>query len=194
MPGEESRQAVRFLTALLVTQPAVGAAQLIQADPHEGPLLSLEFFLHRRLGTARFREFSREVREAHKVFSMLKGLDAPVLKVLRAGSPRRSASSESFESSEDLQERVYSVLVQRDLRTLVVEDFSLLVDVVEDELERDLVMGEDYEEDDDGYQEEVLATSLERIRFLPHTMDLVGYRDGLRVLVYSLRQDGPETP
>jgi len=124
----------------------------------------------------------------------LKGLDAAVLKVLRAGTPRPSASSESFESSEGVQDRVHSVLVQRDLRTLAVEDLSLLVEVVEDELERDLVMGEDYEEDDDGYQEELLATSLERIRFLPHTMDLVGYRDGLRVLVYALRQDGTEAP
>jgi hypothetical protein len=194
MPGEESRQAVRFLTALLVTQPGVGAAQLIQVDPQEGPLLSLEFFLHRRLGTARFREFSREVREAHQVFSMLKGLDGPVLKVLRAGSPRPSASSESFESSEEVQERGHSVLVQRDLRTLAVEDLSLLVEVVEEELERDLVRGEDEEEDDDGYHEEVLATSLERIRFLPHVTDLVGYRDGLRVLVYDLRQDGSDGP
>ncbi|MGI5843799.1 MAG: hypothetical protein ACOX9B_06460 [Candidatus Xenobium sp.] len=187
MPAEDSRQAVRFLTALLVTQPGVGAAQLIQGDQQEGPLLSLEFFLHNRLGTARFREFSREVREAHQVFAMLKGLDGPVLKVLRAGTPRPSAS---FESSEEVPDRVHSVLVQRDLRTMAVEDLSLLVEVVEEELERDLVRGEDYEEDDDGYHEEVLATSLERIRFLPHKTDLVGYRDGLRVLVYDLRQDG----
>ena len=149
MPAEDSRQAVRFLTALLVTQPGVGAAQLIQGDQQEGPLLSLEFFLHNRLGTARFREFSREVREAHQVFAMLKGLDGPVLKVpepvLRALRP-----------PSNLPRRVPTGSIrcwQRDLRTMAVEDLSLLVEVVEEELERDLVRGEDYEEDDDGYHE-----------------------------------------
>jgi len=194
MPGEEARQAVRFLTALLVTRPGVGAVQLVQSDEQAGPLLSLEFFLHRRLGMARLREFSRELREAHEVFSALKGLRSPVLKILRGRTSRAASSSESFECSEDLHDRVHSVLVQRDLRTLVVEDLSLLVQLVEEELERDLVLSEDYEEDDDGYQEEVLATSLERIRFLPHMTDLVGYRDGLRVLVYALQQDGTEGP
>ncbi len=192
MPVENARQAVRFLTALLVIWPQVGAVQLTWPEDQEGPLLSLEFFLHRRLSTARFREFSRELREAHEAFSIFKGLHLPVLKVLRGGTPGPASSSESFESSEELHDRVHSVLVQRDLRSLVVEELTLLLRVLEEELAQDLLLPEEYEQDDDGYQEEVLATSLERIRFLPHGTDLVGYRDDLRVLVYALHPEGPE--
>lgn len=180
-----SGESVRFLTALLVGWPQVGAVKLTnEADEGPGRILSLEFFLARRLETARLREFARDVREAHEAFSGLKNIRPSALKILRGGSPRTSASSESFESVEDLHERVDSLVLQRDLHTFSLEDLSLLVALVEEEFERDLVVGEDFEQEDDGYQEEVLLGSLDRLRHLTGEPNLIGFRDDLRVLVY----------
>lgn len=182
-------ESVRFLTALLVRHPQVGAVRLSgSADEPPGRVVSLEFFLARRLGTARLKEFARDIREAHEVLAGLKSFRPSWLKILRGGTARASASSESFESSEDLQDRVDSVILQRDLRTFSLEDLSLLVALVEQEFERDLVVGEDFQEEDDGYQEEVLVASLDRIRYQTAEADLVGFRDDMRVLVYPCSQ------
>ena len=163
----------------------MGAVKLTnEPDNGGGRTLSLEFFLARRLETARLREFAKDVREAHEAFSGLKSIRPSVLKILRGRSPRTSASSESFESVEDLHERVDSLVLQRDLPTFSLEDLSLLVALVEQEFERDLVVGEDFQEEDDGYQEEVLVASLDRIRYQTAEADLVGFRDDMRVLVY----------
>ncbi len=181
----DSGESVRFLTALLVRYPQVGTVKLTDSgDDAAGRVLSLEFFLARRLETARLREFARDVREAHEAFAGLRSFRPGLLKILRGGGSRASASSESFESSEDLQERVDSLVLQRDLRTFSLEDLSLLIALVEEEFERDLVVGEDLQQEDDGYHEEVLVAALDRIRYPTGESDLVGFRDDLRVLVY----------
>lgn len=185
-PRADSPEAVRFLTALLVAWPQVGSVQLTDG----GSTLIMEFFLNRRLATARLREFSRELREAHEVLAYLKGVETELLKVQRGGSPRTSSSSESFESSEDLHDRADSLLVLRDLRSVMLEDLSLIIAMVEEEFKPDLVVGEDFEEEEKSYQEELMEASLERIRHASQEVDLVGFRDDLRVLVYASEEEG----
>lgn len=182
----DSPDAVNFLTALLVSYPEIGSARL--AD--NGSTLILEFFLGQRLETARLREFAKELREALDVFADLKRVKPRMLKVQRGGVPRNSSSSDNFASAESFEaseeyERADSLQILRDLSTVTLEEFSLVVDIVAEEFERDLVMGEEFDDDDDGYQEEVLEHSLERIRFQRQETDLIGFRDDLRVLVYA---------
>lgn len=188
----DSPDAVSFLTALLVSYPEIGSARLTDG----GSTLVLEFFLAERLETARLREFAKELREAIDVFAELKRVKPKMLKSQRGGVPRNSSSAdnfasvESFEASEEY-ERADSLQILRDLATVTLEEFSLVVELVAEEFERDLVMGEEFEDDDDGYHTEVLESSLERIRFQKQETDLIGFRDDLRVLVYASDEDGP---
>lgn len=188
----DSPDAVSFLTALLVSFPEIGSARLTDG----GSTLVLEFFLGQRLETARLREFAKELREAVDVFAELKRVKPRMLKSQRGGVPRNSssadnfASAESFEASEEY-ERADSLQILRDLATVTLEEFSLVVELVAEEFERDLVMGEEFEDDDDDYHNEVLESSLERIRFQRQETDLIGFRDDLRVLVYASDEDGP---
>lgn len=188
----DSPDAVSFLTALLVSYPEIGSARLTDG----GSTLVMEFFLAERLATARLREFAKELREAVDVFAELKRVKPKMLKSQRGGVPRNSSSAdnfasvESFEASEEY-ERADSLQILRDLATVTLEEFSLVVELVAEEFERDLVMGEEFEDDDDGYHAEVLESSLERIRFQKQETDLIGFRDDLRVLVYASDEDGP---
>lgn len=180
---QDSPDGVSFLTSVLVSFPQIGSAQLLDG----GRTLSLEFFLNRPLRTAQLREFSREVKEAHDVFGSLKGLRTQLFKIQRNPLPRASGEG-SFESmEEDPSDRMDSVEVLRDLASFTVEELSLLVALVEEEFGEDLLVGEDFDDqdEDDGYQEEVMHHSLERIRHASQESDLIGFRDDMRVLVYA---------
>lgn len=182
--GSDLPDEVRFLTSLLSCHPQVGSASLTEG----GRVLVLEFFLDSPLRSSRLREFSREFKEALEVFCMLKGLHPGKVRVQRAGSPRSASQEGSAEGLEEpWPDRTDSFQLSRDLDTVTVEELSMLVALVEEEFPRDLLIGDELEEPDEETredQETQLFHSLERLRHASRRMDLVGFRDDLRVLVY----------
>lgn len=188
----DSPDAVDFLTALLMSYPEVGSARLCD----NGTTLILEFFLAQRLETARLREFAKDFREALSALAWLKRLEHRLVKLQRGGAPPHSGSSdnyasvESFEATSEEYERADSLQILRDTGSVTMEELALTVELVVEEFERDLVIGDEFEEDDEGYQD-MLEHSLDRVRYLNLDNDLVGFRDDLRVLVYATDDDAP---
>jgi hypothetical protein len=171
--GGESPEHISFLSSLLVRFPEIGSAQLLDG----GRTLSLEFYLNRRLGSAEFRRFADEVRTSQEVFLSLVRLKPADFRLERQ-RPARARRGERLEGLDSFQ-------AVRDLGTLTVEEISLLVALVREHFGEDLVRGEELFEEDEDLQEEMIHESLEKIRNFSQEVNLIGFRDDMRVLIYS---------
>ncbi|MEW6278240.1 MAG: hypothetical protein AB1758_06440 [Candidatus Eremiobacterota bacterium] len=172
----DSPEGVSFLTALLVRFPQIGSATLTQS----GRLLALDFYLTRRLRKTELKEFQEVLRDSWEVFFSLQRLH-PEEALVRRNEGRRG----TFEQGEEGSQEVDSVQVVRDVATLTVEELSLVAALVADRFGRDLAINEDLHEEDDEFQEELIHRSLEQVRSLPQEVDLTGFRDDMRVLIYA---------
>jgi hypothetical protein len=171
---------VAFLTSLLVRFPELGSASL---GPNRGEI-RLEFYLDSEVDTMRFEEFIAKFKMSWDLFFEL-------LRV--TPNDRRITRVVEYPSEDSEQEAdVEIVRVTRDLETLTLEELSLMVGLIKDRFIATLIEGEAIAPAEARYQEQVLLRSLDRVRSDPYAFgSLTGFRDEMRVLVYSSDENAP---
>ncbi|MGE0489648.1 MAG: hypothetical protein AB7S38_10590 [Vulcanimicrobiota bacterium] len=177
-PGSESPEGVTFLTSLLVRFPELGSACLAEG----GAVLLLDFYLQEQLLEHQFEVFREQLILSWEVFFDLQRMDARHYSVSR--SEARRGEFVSGDPEDDVE--VDSIQIQRDIETLSLEELTMVVTLVREAFERALALNEEMPDDEAGFQEEVLHRSLERLRaHPPGESSLTGFRDDMRVLIYS---------
>lgn len=176
----DASEGVSFLTALLVRFPEVGSASL---GPR-GREVRLEFYLDSEVDPRRFEEFLA-------TFGMSWDLFFDLLRV--TPQQRRIARVIDYPSEETGSEaNVEIVRITRDLETLTLEELSLVVNLIKDRFLATLIEAEPIAPAEARYQEQVLLRSLDRLRSSPEVLGpLTGFRDDMRVLVYSSEDRRP---
>ncbi len=175
--SNDSSEGVNFLTALLVRFPEVGSATLT----NNGQLLALDFYLTRRLKKAELSEFEENLRLSWEVFFSLQRVRARETQVRRTDTRRGSFEHSGEEGSQEVD----SLQIILDVESMTVEELSLVVSLVSDRFGRDLAINEEMQEDDEEYQDDLVHRSLELVRSQSQEVDLTGFRDDMRVLIYA---------
>lgn len=175
----DASEGVSFLTSLLVRFPELGSASL---GPRSGEL-RLEFYLDSEIDGMRFEEFIGKFKMSWDLFFEL-------LRV--TPGERRIARVVDYPGEDsDGDAEVEIIRITRDLETLTLEELSLIVSLIKDRFIATLIEGEAIAPAEARYQEQVLLKSLDRVRSAPYAFgSLTGFRDEMRVLVYSSNEGG----
>lgn len=175
----DASEGVAFLTSLLVRFPELGSASL---GPRKGEI-RLEFYLDSEVDTMRFEEFI-------KTFKMSWDLFFELLRV--SPNDRRVTRVVEYPTEDSDQDADVEIIrVTRDLETLTLEELSLMVNLIKDRFIATIIEGEPIAPAEARYQEQVLLKSLDRVRSDPYAFgSLTGFRDEMRVLVYSSDENG----
>lgn len=175
----DASEGVSFLTSLLVRFPELGSASL---GPRRGEI-RLEFYLDSEVDTMRFEEFIAKFKMSWDLFFEL-------LRVVP--NDRRITRVVDYPSEEaEGDAEVEIIRITRDLETLTLEELSLMVSLIKDRFIATLIEGEAIAPAEARYQEQVLLKSLDRVRSDPYAFgSLTGFRDEMRVLVYSSEDGG----
>jgi hypothetical protein len=179
----DASEGVAFLTSLLVRFPELGSASL---GPNKGEI-RLEFYLDSEVDTMRFEEFIAKFRMSWDLFFEL-------LRV--TPNQRRISRVVEYPTEESEQDADVEIIrVTRDLETLTLEELSLMVGLIKDRFIATMIEGEAIAPAEARYQEQVLLKSLDRVRSDPHAFgSLTGFRDEMRVLVYSSDDNPSKRP
>lgn len=181
-PTSDSPEGVTFLTSLLVRYPEVGSARLCQG----GRTLQLYFYLQQQLEEGEFKLFKDHLELSWEVFFQLQKIAPQACRVSRNEARR----GEFVSSDPDGEAEVDSLQIERDLDSLCTEELSLMVTLVREAFSGELACDEDPPEEEASFQEEMLHRSLQRVRAQPNgNMNLTGFRDEMRVLIYSNDDD-----
>jgi hypothetical protein len=188
----ESPEGVTFLTALLIRFKEIGSARLSRTER----LLAMDFYVLRDLPHSEFEELEERLRLHLDALSWLQRAH-PRLTRLKHGHGR--LKTRGFPDLRDLlvhpededSLEVQSVTLERDLESLSTEEISLVVSVVSEHFVRDLATNEDVPSDESGQAGENFYRSLERVRNAHYETDLTGFRDDMRVLIYSSAEVPP---
>ncbi len=165
---------VAFLTSLLLRFPAIGSASL---GPKPGEV-RLEFYLEQEIDPQRFQQFVEKFRLSWDLFFEL-------LRI-QPGERRFSRVVDYPGELPEQEADVEIVRVVRDLETFTFEELSMVVGLIKERFVGVLIEADAIESPELGYQERVLRQSLDKIRNSPGSQGaLTGFRDDLRVLVYS---------
>ena len=169
----EASDGVAFLTALLIRFPELGSATL---GPRLGDI-RLEFYLDREVDSQRFAEFVDKFRMSWDLFFDLTRTVTSERKIVRVVD---------YPSEEHTDTDVEIVRITRDLETMTLEELSLIVNLIRERFLPTLIAGEEVPVVEAKYQEQVLLRSLDKVRTDPFSCgSLTGFRDEMRVLVYS---------
>lgn len=178
----DSPEGVAFLTALLVRYREIGSARLYQA----GRRLRLDFYLHRQLSDEEWLEFHDRLKLSWRVFFQLQRLHPDVYEVHRGQAPYHEMP---FLADEDGWVEVGTLNVVRDLATVTLEELALIVSLVNEYFVDALALNEEAPNEDAEQQDEVIHRCLERVRATPGEATLTGFRDDMRVLIYSSQEE-----
>lgn len=176
----EASDGVALLTALLIRFPELGSATL-------GPKLGeirLEFYLDQEIDTVRFGEFVKTFRLSWDLFFDL----------VRAKTyERRITRVVDYPTEENEHDSEVEIIrVTRDLETLTLEEISMMVSLIRERFVATIIEGEPVPISEAKYQEQVLRSSLDKVRSDPYSCGLLtGFRDEMRVLVYA--NDNPQS-
>lgn len=182
LPRAESPEGVNFLTALLIRFPELGSACLGQGSSH----LQLDFYMQEQILEGEFESFRERLELSWEVFFDLQRVEATTTGISR--SEARRGEYVGCDADEDAE--VDSIQIVRDLDSVTLEELSLIVELVRDAFEDKLATNEEMPDDEAGFQEEMLHRSLERLRNNHGpTADLTGFRDDMRVLIYSSQEE-----
>ncbi len=169
-----------FLTSLLVRFPELGSATL---GPRRGEI-RLEFYLDSEIETTRFEGFISKFKMSWDLFFELLRVTPEERRIARV------VDYPSEESTEDAEVEI--IRVTRDLETLTLEELSMMVGLIKERFIATLIEGEPIAPAEARYQEQVLLKSLDRVRQDPYAVGgLTGFRDEMRVLVYSSDERTP---
>jgi hypothetical protein len=178
----DSPEGVAFLTALLVRYREIGSARLYQA----GHLLRLDFYLHRQVQDNEWAAFQERLRLSWRVFFQLQRLHPQLYEVQRGQAPYQEMP---FLADEDGWVEVGTLTVVRDLASVTLEEFALIVSLINDFFDDALALNDEAPHEDPEQQDEVIHRCLERVRNTPGEAILTGFRDDMRVLIYSSHED-----
>lgn len=178
----DSPEGVAFLTALLVRYREIGAARLYQAGHH----LRLDFYLHRQLEDEEWAAFLERLMLSWRVYFTLQRLHPETYEAHRGKAPYQDMP---FLADEDGWVEVGTITVVRDLPSVTLEEFSLLVALINEFFDDALALNEEAPHEDHDQQDEVIHRCLERVRAIPGEAILTGFRDDMRVLIYSSQED-----
>ncbi len=176
----DASDGVAFLTSLLVRFPELGSASL---GPRKGEI-RLEFYLDSEVDASRFDEFIGKFKMSWDLFFEL-------LRVTPLD--RRVTRLVDYPTEENDQDAEVEIIrITRDLETLTLEELSMMVSLIKERFIATIIEGEPIAGPEARYQEQVLLRSLDRVRSDPHAFgSLTGFRDEMRVLVYSSDEKGP---
>ncbi len=178
----DSPEGVAFLTALLVRYREIGSARLYQA----GHRLRLDFYMHRQLQDDEWEDFYARLMLSWRVYFKLQRLYPEVHEILRGQTPYQDLP---FLLDEDGWVEVGTLSIVRDLNSITLEEFRLIVALINEFFEDTLALNEEAPQDEPEQQDEVIHRCLERVRALPGEAILTGFRDDMRVLIYSSQED-----
>jgi hypothetical protein len=178
----DSPEGVAFLTALLVRYREIGSARLY----HAGNRLRLDFYLHRQVSDEEWKSFHDRVQLSWRVFFQLQRLHPEVFELQRGPAPYQDLP---FLVDEDGWVEVSTLNVIRDLPSVTLEELALLVSLVNEFFEDALALNEEAPQEDAEQQDEVIHRCLERVRAAPGEATLTGFRDDMRVLIYSSQEE-----
>jgi hypothetical protein len=180
----DASDGVAFLTSLLVRFPELGSASL---GPHKGEI-RLEFYLDSEVDGMRFEEFIQKFKMSWDLFFELLRVTPNDRRITRV------VDYPTEESQGDAEVEI--IRVTRDLETLSLEELSLMVNLIKERFIATIIEGEPIATTEARYQEQVLLKSLDRVRSDPFAVGaLTGFRDEMRVLVYSSDEAGaPRSP
>ena len=178
----DSPEGVAFLTALLVRYREIGSARLYQT----GHLLRIDFYLHRQLQPEEWSDFRERLLLSWKVFFQLQRLAPKVYDVASGSAPYHEMP---FLVDEDELVEVGSVTVIRDLASVSLEELALVISLINLFFEDSLALNEEAPHEDAEHQDEVIYRCLERVRAVPGDAILTGFRDDMRVLIYSSQEE-----
>lgn len=176
----DASDGVAFLTSLLVRFPELGSASL---GPNKGEI-RLEFYLDSEVDAARFEEFIVKFKMSWDLFFELLRVTPKDRRITRV------VDYPTEESEQDAEVEI--IRVTRDLETLTMEELSMIISLVRERFIATIIEGEAIAPAEARYQEQVMLKSLDRVRSDPYGFgNLTGFRDDMRVLVYS-SEDAPE--
>ncbi|MBT9582734.1 hypothetical protein IV102_05255 [bacterium] len=178
----DSPEGVAFLTALLVRYREIGSARLYQAGHH----LRLDFYLYRQLQDDEWTRFLDRLTLSWKVYFGLQRLKPETHEAFRGQAPYKDMP---FLADEDGWVEVSTLTVVRDLPSVTLEEFSLVVALINEFFDDALALNEEAPHEDPDQQDEVIHRCLERVRAIPGEAILTGFRDDMRVLIYSSQED-----
>ena len=174
---QDCPEGVSFLTSLLVRHREIGSASLSA----ERGQLRVSFYLRRLLEEREWLAIVEVVQLSWRAFFRLQRVRPHQTEIVR-GEPPRDLPIHG-ESQEDLE--MESVSILRDLSTLSGEEVSMLVALIKEHFRSDLACNEESVQDDEEQQDELIYRSLERLRGVHFSGSLTGFRDDMRVLIYS---------
>lgn len=181
MNSSDSTPGVDFLTSVLVRFPELGSASL---GPSRGEI-RLEFYLQQELDGEKFQEFVEKFKMSWELFFELLKVETLTRRISRV----IDYPSEVHDDDADVE----ILRVTRDLETLTLEELSMMVNLVRERFIATLIEGEAVEATEARYQEQVLLKSLDKVRNNPMAFHgLTGFRDDMRVLVYSSEEQESE--
>lgn len=179
---DESPEGVAFLTALLVRYPEIGSARL----SHAGHQMRLDFYLHHAPSDEEWVEFQQRLQLHWRVFFQLQKLHPEVSAIERGPAPGPELA---YLHDEDGYVEVITLHVIRDLASLTLEEVRMVVTLVNEFFVDVLALNEQAPQEDPEHQDEVIHRCLERVRATPGEATLTGFRDDMRVLIYSSQEE-----
>jgi hypothetical protein len=195
--SSDSPEGVTFLTALLIRFKEIGSARLCRNER----LLTMDFYILRDLPEAEFQELESQLVLHLDVLCMLQRT-RPRHVLIKHGHGRlkpRALGADATTEPRGLVDlhklldhpideeglHVQSVTVERDLDSIGATEISLIVSWMSERFGRNLATNEDVPSEESSEQEESFYRSLERVRSAHADTDLTGFRDDMRVLIYS---------
>ena len=185
--SSDSPEGVTFLTALLIRFKEIGSARLCRGER----LLTMDFYVLRDLPEEELAALEHNLILHLEVFCQLQRT-RPRHVLLKHGHGRIKPPGSKLDLHKLLDHPVdeegldvQSVTLERDLESISAEEISLVVALMSDHFGRDLASNEDVPSEESSQQEESFYRSLERVRNAHYETDLTGFRDDMRVLIYS---------
>lgn len=133
-----------------------------------------------------FGQFQDHARLSWDVFFDLQRIEPEIVGLELSEARRGEVAAADVEESEGTT--VDAIQVTRDVDSLTVEELSLVVTLVRERFENELAINEEMPAEDASYQEEMIHRSLEKIRMGGSEGSLTGFRDDMRVLIYSSQE------
>lgn len=164
--SDKTQNSIGLLISILVRYPEVGT---IKYEPDQ-KVLKFTFILNKRLGSERFRIFTRKLEESLGALAVVTQRELALVAV------------ERFDYKQ-----FTLIEVKRDVESLSQEEISLLSSLAHDYFGNSLVMegNEPIQEEDLLLQEELIDHMLEDIKENLVEKDLIGFREEGRVFVFN---------
>ena len=154
-----------LLASILVRYPEIGTLKMLPGSR----CIRLGFFVNGVYGPGSLDRFFRHFRDSIDTLTYLTGVKPSLLDVCLSH-----------------RETVLVIELDRDIDTISLEEISLIATLVRDQFGADLLCGESSADvEDSAWYEDLIQHMLEDIGEETFLHELIGFREGNRVLVYD---------